>query len=178
MRNLSRSHWHTSISKTFCTPSPSPLTLSSASHLPRSSFLGRFELISWPLPCYSAVMAPSSSKKIASGGAAKSGMALKRVKGENFYRDAKAAARLKMLSGGKAVRDKDGKIVKAAAFQAGEDETKPGRVQPDRRWFGMLGKFSHLLLLPNKLFFHNRKHSCHFADCIRSFPRVAQCPEK
>ena len=43
-----------------------------------------------------------------------------------------------MLSGGKAVRDKDGKIVKAAAFQKGEDETLPGRVQPDRRWFGAL----------------------------------------
>ncbi|EIW68598.1 hypothetical protein TREMEDRAFT_31855 [Tremella mesenterica DSM 1558] len=61
---------------------------------------------------------------------------LKRVKGENFYRDAKGAARVKMLSGGKAVRDKDGKIIQAAAFQKGEDEAKPGRIQPDRRWFG------------------------------------------
>lgn len=61
---------------------------------------------------------------------------LKKVKGENFYRDAKTVNRLKMLSGGKAVRDKDGKIIQAAAFQKGEDETKPGRVQPDRRWFG------------------------------------------
>ena len=59
-----------------------------------------------------------------------------KVKGENFYRDAKAARRLKMLNGGKAVRDRDGKIIEAAAFQKGEDETKPGRVQPDRRWFG------------------------------------------
>ncbi|KAJ7065326.1 NUC091 domain-containing protein [Mycena amicta] len=63
-------------------------------------------------------------------------ISLKRVKGENFYRDAKKVARLKMLSGGKPVRDKDGKIIQAAAFQKGEDETKPGRVQPDRRWFG------------------------------------------
>ncbi|KAJ8590547.1 NGP1NT-domain-containing protein [Rhizopogon salebrosus TDB-379] len=61
---------------------------------------------------------------------------LKRVKGENFYRNAKQVARLKMLSGGKPIRDKDGKIIQAAAFQKGEDETKPGRVQPDRRWFG------------------------------------------
>ncbi|KAH7915753.1 NGP1NT-domain-containing protein [Hygrophoropsis aurantiaca] len=61
---------------------------------------------------------------------------LKRVKGENFYRNAKQAARLKMLNGGKPIRDKDGKITQAAAFQKGEDETKPGRVQPDRRWFG------------------------------------------
>ncbi|KAJ6591744.1 NGP1NT-domain-containing protein [Mycena vulgaris] len=63
-------------------------------------------------------------------------ISLAKVKGENFYRDAKKVARLKMLTGGKAVRDKDGKIIQAAAFQKGEDETKPGRVQPDRRWFG------------------------------------------
>ncbi|KAH9830464.1 NUC091 domain-containing protein [Rhodofomes roseus] len=61
---------------------------------------------------------------------------IKKVKGENFYRNAKAVGRLKMLNGGKAVRDRDGKIIQAAAFQKGEDETKPGRVQPDRRWFG------------------------------------------
>lgn len=35
------------------------------------------------------------------------------------------------------MRDKDGNVIEAAAFQKGEDETKPGRVQPDRRWFGM-----------------------------------------
>jgi len=64
------------------------------------------------------------------------GVSLAKVKGENFYRNAKQVGRLKMLNGGKAVRDKDGKIIQAAAFQKGEDETKPGRVQPDRRWFG------------------------------------------
>ena len=41
-----------------------------------------------------------------------------------------------MLNGGKAVRDKNGKVIEAAAFQKGEKEAKPGRVQPDRRWFG------------------------------------------
>lgn len=61
---------------------------------------------------------------------------LKKVKGENFYRNAKQVARAKMLTGGKAIRDKDGNIIKAAAFQKGENETQPGRVQPDRRWFG------------------------------------------
>ena len=76
---------------------------------------------------------PGSSKTRSSSS---KGPNLKRVKGENFYRDAKAASRLKMLNGGKPVRDKDGKIIQAAAFQKGEDETKPGRVQPDRRWFG------------------------------------------
>lgn len=39
-----------------------------------------------------------------------------------------------MLNGGKAVRNKDGVIVEAAAFQS--KEVTPGRVQPDRRWFG------------------------------------------
>ena len=77
-------------------------------------------------------MAPITTKKKAAG----SDMTLKRVKGENFYRDAKAAARLKMLNGGKPIRDREGNIIKAAAFQKGEDETVPGRVQPDRRWFG------------------------------------------
>ena len=76
----------------------------------------------------------SPSKTRSSGTGPK--ISLARVKGENFYRDAKTVSRLKMLSGGKAVRDKDGKIIQAAAFQKGEDETKPGRVQPDRRWFG------------------------------------------
>ncbi|KAG6841731.1 hypothetical protein C0991_007617 [Blastosporella zonata] len=84
-------------------------------------------------------MAPS--KKAPSPGKAKSSssgpkISLARVKGENFYRTGKQVARLKMLNSGKAVRDKDGKIIQAAAFQKGEDETKPGRVQPDRRWFG------------------------------------------
>ena len=75
---------------------------------------------------------PSASKTRSSS----SSVSLKKVKGENFYRNAKQVARAKMLTGGKAVRDKDGKVIQAAAFQKGEDETAPGRVQPDRRWFG------------------------------------------
>ena len=75
----------------------------------------------------------SSDSKTRSSG---SQFSLQRVKGENFYRNAKQVKRLKMLSGGKAIRDPDGKIIQAAAFQKGEDETTPGRVQPDRRWFG------------------------------------------
>ncbi|KAG8910219.1 GTPase required for pre-60S ribosomal subunit nuclear export and maturation [Tulasnella sp. 417] len=41
-----------------------------------------------------------------------------------------------MLTGGKPIRDRAGKIIQAAAFQKGEEFAKPGRVQPDRRWFG------------------------------------------
>ncbi|EIM83263.1 NGP1NT-domain-containing protein [Stereum hirsutum FP-91666 SS1] len=78
----------------------------------------------------------SKTRSSTSTSTAGAGPTLKRVKGENFYRDAKKVKRLKMLTGGKAIRDKDGKIIQAAAFQKGEDETTPGRVQPDRRWFG------------------------------------------
>ena len=81
---------------------------------------------------------PSSSKTRSSA----SQPYIKKVKGENFYHDAKTANRLKMLKGGKAVRDKDGRIIQAAAFQKGEDETQPGRVQPDRRWFGASRSFA------------------------------------
>ena len=79
-----------------------------------------------------AKKSPSSGKTRSSS----SDVSLKKVKGENFYRNAKQVGRLKMLNSGKAVRDKDGKVIQAAAFQKGEDETAPGRVQPDRRWFG------------------------------------------
>ncbi len=81
-------------------------------------------------------MAPT--KKSSSDSKTRSSVSLQRVKGENFYRNAKQVKRLKMLSGGKAVRDQDGRIIQAAEFQKGEDETTPGRVQPDRRWFGAL----------------------------------------
>jgi nuclear GTP-binding protein len=79
---------------------------------------------------------PTTAGKTRSSSSTTTKPTLKRVKGENFYRDAKAASRVKMLNGGKPVRDPDGKIIQAAAFQKGEDETQPGRVQPDRRWFG------------------------------------------
>lgn len=89
-------------------------------------------------------MAPSKKTSSASKSRSSSSQpTIKKVKGENFYRDAKAVGRLKMLTGGKAIRDKDGKIIQAAAFQKGEDETKPGRVQPDRRWFGAFGYSCH-----------------------------------
>ena len=79
---------------------------------------------------------PSTLTAITFRSSSSSSVSLKKVKGENFYRNAKQVARSKMLTGGKAIRDKDGKIIQAAAFQKGEDETAPGRVQPDRRWFG------------------------------------------
>ena len=94
-------------------------------------------------------MAPVTKTKTPSQGRARSSSSqtgTKRVKGENFYRDAKKAARVKMLNSGKPVYGRDGKIVEAAAFQKTEADAKPGRVQPDRRWFGELLPSSRSLL--------------------------------
>lgn len=57
-----------------------------------------------------------------------------RVKGENFYRDAKKIKYINMLKGGKAIRNSSGRIVKAADFQS--SEVTAGRVAPNRKWFG------------------------------------------
>ncbi|CEG72461.1 Putative Nucleolar GTP-binding protein 2 [Rhizopus microsporus] len=57
-----------------------------------------------------------------------------RVKGENFYRDAKKIKYINMLKGGKAIRDSQGKIVQAAEYQS--SEAKVARVAPNRKWFG------------------------------------------
>ena len=70
-----------------------------------------------------------------------------------------------MLNGGKAVRDRDGKIIQAAAFQKGEKETEPGRVKPDRRWFGMSS-------LPDPIracFDGYREYEGDIADCVGPF---------
>ncbi|SOV07077.1 related to NOG2 - GTPase involved in ribosomal large subunit-nucleus export [Ustilago sp. UG-2017a] len=78
---------------------------------------------------------------VVKGGSSKNNIkstGIKRVKGENFYRDAKKAKVVKLLAkdgiASKAIRDKNGKIIQAAEFQS--SEAKPGRVQPDKRWFG------------------------------------------
>lgn len=57
-----------------------------------------------------------------------------RVKGENFYRDAKKVKHLAMYKEGRPVRNAKGDIIKAANLQ---DTTLPtARVDPNRRWFG------------------------------------------
>ncbi|KAG2226829.1 hypothetical protein INT45_005794 [Circinella minor] len=57
-----------------------------------------------------------------------------RVKGENFYRDAKKLKYINMLKSGKPIRNAAGKIIQAADFQS--TETKTARVAPNRKWFG------------------------------------------
>ncbi len=57
-----------------------------------------------------------------------------RVKGENFYRDAKKVKKLGMYKEGRAVRNAKGEIVQAATFQS--TELPNARVDPNRKWFG------------------------------------------
>ncbi|KAG6015351.1 GTPase required for pre-60S ribosomal subunit nuclear export and maturation [Claviceps lovelessii] len=56
-----------------------------------------------------------------------------RVKGENFYRDAKKVKTLNMYKEGKAQRNADGKITKAASFQS--RDIPDARIEPNRKWF-------------------------------------------
>ena len=51
-------------------------------------------------------------------------------------RDKNTIKRINMLRGGKPVRNKTGKITKAAEFQGDLKSGTRARVQPDRRWFG------------------------------------------
>ncbi|KAM0799437.1 nucleolar GTP-binding protein [Usnea florida] len=61
------------------------------------------------------------------------GMANVKVKGENFYRTGKQAKTLNMFNDGKAQRNADGKVTKAASYQ---NRDKPrARVEPNRKWF-------------------------------------------
>lgn len=57
-----------------------------------------------------------------------------RVKGENFYRDAKKVKHLNMYKTGGATRNAKGEIIKAAYLQ--DTKVPTARVDPNRRWFG------------------------------------------
>lgn len=57
-----------------------------------------------------------------------------RVKGENFYRDAKKVKHLAMYKTGRATRNSKGEIIKAADLQS--TDTPIARVDPNRKWFG------------------------------------------
>ncbi|KAI0015414.1 nucleolar GTP-binding protein 2 [Xylariomycetidae sp. FL0641] len=56
-----------------------------------------------------------------------------KVKGENFFRDAKKVKSLSMRKESKAQRNKEGKITQAAPYQS--REAGPARIEPNRRWF-------------------------------------------
>ncbi|KAK4508702.1 hypothetical protein PRZ48_002441 [Zasmidium cellare] len=61
------------------------------------------------------------------------GMGNVRTKGENFYRDAKRVKSLNMFKDGKAQRNAQGDITKAASYQS--KEAPVARVEPNRKWF-------------------------------------------
>ncbi|RGP77426.1 nucleolar gtp-binding 2 [Fusarium longipes] len=56
-----------------------------------------------------------------------------KTKGENFYRDAKKVKRLNMYKEGKAQRNAEGEITKAASFQS--RDVPNARIEPNRKWF-------------------------------------------
>ncbi|KAK7697026.1 GTPase required for pre-60S ribosomal subunit nuclear export and maturation [Diaporthe eres] len=56
-----------------------------------------------------------------------------KIKGENFYRDAKKVKQLNIFKEGKAQRNADGEITKAAAYQS--RDVPSARVEPNRKWF-------------------------------------------
>ncbi|KFA74103.1 hypothetical protein S40288_03780 [Stachybotrys chartarum IBT 40288] len=56
-----------------------------------------------------------------------------RVKGENFYRDAKKVKKLNMYKEGRVQRNADGEITKAATYQS--REIPNARIEPNRKWF-------------------------------------------
>ncbi|CAG8981264.1 hypothetical protein HYALB_00003862 [Hymenoscyphus albidus] len=61
------------------------------------------------------------------------GMANVKVKGENFYRDAKKVKTLNMFKDGKAQRNAAGDVTKSASFQSRQVPT--ARIEPNRKWF-------------------------------------------
>ncbi|KAH6851711.1 Nucleolar GTP-binding protein 2 [Alternaria tenuissima] len=61
------------------------------------------------------------------------GMGNVKVKGTNFYRDAKKVKVLKRLTDGKAQRNAKGDITKAAVYQ--NRDAPVARVEPNRKWF-------------------------------------------
>jgi nuclear GTP-binding protein len=62
----------------------------------------------------------------------------KPLKGENFYRDAKAVKQARMLKSGRPTRNAEGKIVKAGEFQSRLPVGTVARVQGHKGWFGKL----------------------------------------
>ncbi|KAK2774283.1 GTPase required for pre-60S ribosomal subunit nuclear export and maturation [Emmonsiellopsis sp. PD_33] len=62
------------------------------------------------------------------------GMANVRTKGENFYRSAKKIKTLNMFKDGKAQRNANGDITKAASYQS--RDIPNARIEPNRKWFG------------------------------------------
>lgn len=79
-----------------------------------------------------------------------------RVKGENFYRDAKKVKHLAMYKSGRAVRNARGEIIKAADLQLTDAPT--ARVDPNRKWFGNTRVIAQDALSHFRLAMGDKKH--------------------
>jgi hypothetical protein len=113
-------------------------------------------------------MGSSPKTHLSSSTGASGGVPLKRVKDENFYQNARDARRLKLLTGGKPIRDKRGLNIQAAEHPKGENDTESGRVAHDRRWFGAwILRRCVCRAYSFRIF---RKHSGRFTDYPISFP--------
>lgn len=62
------------------------------------------------------------------------GMQNVKVKGENFYRNAKKIKTLNMLKDGKARHNAAGEVTQAASYQS--KDVPKARIEPNRKWFG------------------------------------------
>ncbi|CAA2976547.1 nucleolar GTP-binding 2 [Olea europaea subsp. europaea] len=60
----------------------------------------------------------------------------KREKGDTHLRDKATIRRLMMYKGGKAVRNKQGKIIKPAVHQSWNKSGSRARIAPNQKWFG------------------------------------------
>src|SRR5690348_14499732 len=61
------------------------------------------------------------------------GMSNVRVKGENFYRNAKKVKQVNLLKDGRPQRNAEGKITQAASYQSRDVPTAV--IEPNRKWF-------------------------------------------
>lgn len=89
-------------------------------------------------------------RKISKDGATAASSALKKTKKPNSanpdrpnkvavgsqMRTKATVKRLQMYKGGKAIRNKAGKIVQAAEYQSSVKSGEVARVEPNRKWFG------------------------------------------
>lgn len=102
-----------------------------------SSSLFVFLCRQYPRPTSANFFAMGTGKKEATRrerqGKGGDGLNNVRTKGENFYRDAKKVKHLNMYKEGKAQRNAEGKIVKAASFQS--RDVPNARIEPNRKWF-------------------------------------------
>eukprot|EP00842_Homolaphlyctis_polyrhiza_P000060 jgi/Hompol1/1054/HPOL_001164-RA len=103
-------------------------------------------------------MGKAKKERSGAGASASTGASLSnvtKIKGVNFYRDAKQVKHINMLKGGKPTRNSDGKIIKAAVFQtrlAPGTQARKSRKDSDFQTLvkEMVGALHHDEIIPTK----------------------------